>query len=861
MKTLLLWIRLIVITGFINLFISAPSCLAQVTQTCSTVIANGQNLTSNSDFSKGNTGFTYSTGGTGYTYFTCGSAMPSSSCYSGPGNIWVGAHSDWFNQGFNQGSAGFGNTITDHSAGADNNFLMVDGTCTSGNDAWGQVIPVTVGQWYYFECWVNNLNVNPGANGNASLNLNINNQVKLTFNPPPGTQGTWVHYSYTWQADVATADIAIQNTTSTGCGTGVDFGLDDITFTPGCAYADVSTPQPSLGSDGTLCGKNGAGITLSNLNHTAGLTYQWVNSAGTTISSAGPSLTPNVTTPGTYAVCVKSSGGCLKSDVITISATYTLTSQSPTLCNPASSLLDPGFNGTNVTFQWLKSTNNGATYTPIVGAAGTGPTYLANDDGWYKVNVNDPTPGCGAKTSPVFKVASQQTATPNNVYFCPPGQPTFSVTGAPGSTYKWYTNAAGTTSVTPATTGTSYTPATAIGSSGDAPGTQYTFYAKDITTYREDNGGASTLPASGNSQTGLDQYYTAFTANQSFFIDSVTVYWWLNNSNNDPLTITFQLYNNLPGNGVAPSKNGAAGPTFTTTNNGAQTLKIISPPFHTPGQTIYAVRVPVKVNVPAAGNYALSVATSPSTTGNVQIQQSGTHYPYPDAAGVYSITGTAQGNNNVGTTYYGDLYDWSITYPLNCLPVPVIATKDCSQPQPVEFISFKANHQDNYIYLTWSTATEKNSSYFVIEKSQDGINFSSVGQIKAAGSSSNILNYSFTDHSSETGTIYYRVVEYDIDGSTTVSEIKSVNSKLLDFIKIVPNPNHGNFSVIMEGLDNIAFQLSLYNALGENVYHSNDRTNSDNHIKNIEIQTLPSGIYFLHIQSSGKRWVEKIVKQ
>jgi hypothetical protein len=283
----------------------------------------------------------------------------------------------------------------------------------------------------------------------------------------------------------------------------------------------------------------------------------------------------------------------------------------------------------------------------------------------------------------------------------------------------------------------------------------------------------------------------------------------------------------------------------------------MTPAFGTSSSGIYAVRVPVGITVTAAGSYRLT-AVNANTTGNVQIAQSGTAYPYTDPAGVLSINGTAQNGNPVGTTFYGDMYKWRIRYQLDCLPIPVIATKDCSLP--IKLINFIAQTNSSSVSIYWATASEENSSHFTIEKSKDGVHFTSVGQVHAAGTSSSFKEYSFTDHSLESGIVYYRLTEHDLDGSTFVSETKSVNSRLSDVIKIIPNPNNGNFEVTIEGGSNEQFQLALYNSLGESVYQSSESADGTAYYKNLQLQNINPGIYFLHIQSGNKRWMEKIVK-
>jgi hypothetical protein len=65
---------------------------------------------------------------------------------------------------------------------------------------------------------------------------------------------------------------------------------------------------------------------------------------------------------------------------------------------------------------------------------------------------------------------------------------------------------------------------------------------------------------------------------------------------------------------------------------------------------------------------------------------------------------------------------------------------------PVTFAGFTANRSVNGILLNWITASEQHNSYFVIEKSTDGKNFTEVGRVNtqaSGGNSSHTLNYQF----------------------------------------------------------------------------------------------------------------------
>ncbi|HTF03223.1 MAG TPA: T9SS type A sorting domain-containing protein [Bacteroidia bacterium] len=92
-------------------------------------------------------------------------------------------------------------------------------------------------------------------------------------------------------------------------------------------------------------------------------------------------------------------------------------------------------------------------------------------------------------------------------------------------------------------------------------------------------------------------------------------------------------------------------------------------------------------------------------------------------------------------------------------------------PLPVELVGFNSECNGNSVLLNWTTASEQNNNYFTVERSEDGVNFRSIGTISGAGNSSQLLNYSFTDTEPTTGTTYYRLRQTDYDGHFTTSSL------------------------------------------------------------------------------------------
>jgi hypothetical protein len=77
--------------------------------------------------------------------------------------------------------------------------------------------------------------------------------------------------------------------------------------------------------------------------------------------------------------------------------------------------------------------------------------------------------------------------------------------------------------------------------------------------------------------------------------------------------------------------------------------------------------------------------------------------------------------------------------------------------------------------LTWQTASEKNNSYFAIERSQNGETFLALGEVKGNGNSITTRHYSFTDATPYKSINYYRLRQVDFDGTESVSKTISVN--------------------------------------------------------------------------------------
>ncbi|MFS8082337.1 MAG: T9SS type A sorting domain-containing protein, partial [Ginsengibacter sp.] len=111
-------------------------------------------------------------------------------------------------------------------------------------------------------------------------------------------------------------------------------------------------------------------------------------------------------------------------------------------------------------------------------------------------------------------------------------------------------------------------------------------------------------------------------------------------------------------------------------------------------------------------------------------------------------------------------------------------------PLPVTQVDFKAALINKKVITSWQTYSEINTERFEIYRSQDHEHFNLEGHVAAAGNSSALLNYQFTDNEPFAGTSYYKLKIIDRDGRYAWSNVVRVSFSVENVILLYPNPSH-----------------------------------------------------------------------
>ncbi|MEM8586376.1 MAG: T9SS type A sorting domain-containing protein [Bacteroidota bacterium] len=177
---------------------------------------------------------------------------------------------------------------------------------------------------------------------------------------------------------------------------------------------------------------------------------------------------------------------------------------------------------------------------------------------------------------------------------------------------------------------------------------------------------------------------------------------------------------------------------------------------------------------------------------------------------------------------------------------------------PVEYLSFEGQADRQGVLLDWATASEQDNDHFILERSADGRSFEAIGRIDGQGDSDSRNDYQFLDRAPHNGQNYYRLKQYDFDGSMSMSDVVNVDFRgseaSLDFT-LFPVPAQDILTLVMNSELPVGSQLEIFNVYGQIQLRS---TLQENHLTYpLSVSDLPPGAYWIRV---GER-VRKFYKQ
>ena len=188
-----------------------------------------------------------------------------------------------------------------------------------------------------------------------------------------------------------------------------------------------------------------------------------------------------------------------------------------------------------------------------------------------------------------------------------------------------------------------------------------------------------------------------------------------------------------------------------------------------------------------------------------------------------------------------------ISNPLSGVALNELTLGNQLTPLPVSWLSFTAEKQNRNVLLKWSTGYEQNTLNFMAQHSTNGISWSIVSTLQAAGNSTTTQHYSTLHYNPVNGINYYRILQTDIDGRTNYSEQRIINFTDNEFL-LMNNPvTSGNLQLLLSK----KMQLSFYNAAGKLLRQMELNAGS----QSIDVSRYAKGIYLLKGNNSSHKLI------
>ena len=156
--------------------------------------------------------------------------------------------------------------------------------------------------------------------------------------------------------------------------------------------------------------------------------------------------------------------------------------------------------------------------------------------------------------------------------------------------------------------------------------------------------------------------------------------------------------------------------------------------------------------------------------------------------------------------------------------------------------------------ISWTTATELNSSSFTVERSaQPGEGFVAIGRVAAAGTSTSQHRYTLRD-ADATGQLYYRLRQLDADGRATLSPVAVLAAGPAEAaFTLYPNPAPATAQQVTLGTSGASvagYSVCLYSGLGQ-LLSRKVLSAADAAAPTIRIAGLETGLYHVVLRNAA----------
>lgn len=180
---------------------------------------------------------------------------------------------------------------------------------------------------------------------------------------------------------------------------------------------------------------------------------------------------------------------------------------------------------------------------------------------------------------------------------------------------------------------------------------------------------------------------------------------------------------------------------------------------------------------------------------------------------------------------------------------------------PVEMTRFDARPEGNSALLDWETTFERQNAGFEVEHSTDGTAWKDSGFVPAKGDGQSPAQYQFRVDHLAPGDHFFRLRQIDLDGSATLSNIKSMT--------IAGQKLHGTIQpTVVSDICQLHIDSPVAGTVRVEIFRANGQSTGqiwsleveNDYMLSLPLAHLPAGAYFALVQTEGEKVTTTFIK-
>ncbi|KXX70042.1 hypothetical protein [Flammeovirga sp. SJP92] len=173
-------------------------------------------------------------------------------------------------------------------------------------------------------------------------------------------------------------------------------------------------------------------------------------------------------------------------------------------------------------------------------------------------------------------------------------------------------------------------------------------------------------------------------------------------------------------------------------------------------------------------------------------------------------------------------------------------------PTIVDYFDIEVENEKTFVY--WETSTERNSSHFIVDKSNDGENFTELGRVTASGKSSSENPYELKDDNFEKDKdTYYRLRVVQQDGEEFVwcrhLLANHLDKEEFGIEKVHPNPTNYYLKIDFQSQKSDVLDIKLHHTENESIWDIKPKIEGDKAL--FDVHHYPAGAYILKVKMNN----------